>query len=349
MNIYMKIKGLFTFFTLTLFQFLNAQTYELHNSINFSDVNDGRNVPDGITWFKPSPLSYGIYRTTGVFEGPNYQQLKLAFLTGIIIDGGSEHSKSGTILQPNNGKVGIGVDTPTAKLEVRGNSAVYSDFASYSGTTVNGFLPNGKEPTLVISEKISGTMNWGVGGQFTYKGGLSFGRGGSGIYSVNPNPAGSSLYGDIRFHTTDWNGSDYTNFDRMVITLGGNVGIGTVSPLYKLDVCGTIRAQEVKVDLSGGCDFVFEDDYKLMDLNKLEEFVTRNKHLPEIASEKEMIANGLEMKEFQMKLLQKIEELTLYTIEQNKKLEIQNKKSEKQEKELKLMKQKIKRLESSRK
>ncbi|OHT46773.1 TMF family protein [Flavobacterium tructae] len=345
----MKIKGLFTFFTLTLFQFLTAQTYELHNSINFNDVNDGRNVPDGITWFKPDALRYGIYRTSGTWDAPNYQQLKLAFRTGIVIDGGYENPKSGTVIQPNDGKVGIGIDTPSAKFEVRGNSAVYSDFASYPGKTVNGFLPNGKEPTLVISEKISGTMNWGVGGQFTYKGGLSFGRGGSGIYSVNPNPAGSSLYGDIRFHTTDWNGSDYTNFDRMVITLGGNVGIGTVSPLYKLDVCGTIRAQEVKVDLSGGCDFVFEDDYKLMDLNKLEEFVTRNKHLPEIASEKEMIANGLEMKEFQMKLLQKIEELTLYTIEQNKKLEIQNKKSEKQEKELKLMKQKIKRLESSRK
>lgn len=345
----MKTKGLFTLFALTLFQFLTAQTYELHNSINFNDVDDGRNVPDGITWFKPNPLSYGIYRTSGPWNWTtNYQQLKLAFDTGIIIDGGFMHGKSGTSIQPNDGNVGIGTEVTTAKLEVRGNNAVYSDFASYSGKTVNSILPNKKEPTLIISEKISGTLPI-IGGQVTYKGGLSFGRGGSGIYSVNPNPAGSAYYGDIRFHTTDWNGSDYTNFDRMVITGGGLVGIGTISPAYKLDVCGTIRAKEIKVELSGGCDFVFEDDYKLMDLNKLEEFVTRNKHLPEIASEKEMIANGLEMKEFQMKLLQKIEELTLYTIEQNKKLEIQNKKSERQEKELKLMKQKIKKMESSRK
>ncbi|MNL04033.1 hypothetical protein D3C87_1245910 [compost metagenome] len=131
----------------------------------------------------------------------------------------------------------------------------------------------------------------------------------------------------------------------MVINQEGSVGIGTVSPVYKLDVCGTIRAKEIRVDMLGGCDFVFNDDYKLMDLNKLEEFVTRNKHLPQIASEKEMIANGLEMKEFQMKLLQKIEELTLYTIEQNKKLEKQNKKSEKQEQELKILKVKIKKME----
>lgn len=343
----MKIPKLLLFFTMTLAQLTTAQTYELHNSINFGDVNDGRDVPDGITWFKPAPSGYGIYRTSGAWTAPNFQQLKLSFNTGIIIDGGTGYPRSGTVIQPNDGKVGIGTITPSAKFEVAGNSAVYGDFASYSGKTVNGILPNGKEPTLVISEKTSGTLIPATAGQVTYRGGVSFGRGGPGIYSVNVNPAGSSIYGDLRFHTTDWNGSDYTNFDRMVITLGGNVGVGTINPAYKLDVCGTIRAKEVRVDMLGGCDFVFDDNYKLMDLNKLEEFVTRNKHLPEIAPEKEMIANGLEMKEFQMKLLQKIEELTLYTIEQNKKLEKQNKKNEKQEQELKILKAKMKKMESS--
>lgn len=102
--------------------------------------------------------------------------------------------------------------------------------------------------------------------------------------------------------------------------LDNNMGIGTNSPAYKLDVCGTIRAKEVKVDLLGGCDFVFEKDYKLLSLNELENFVTQNKHLPEIDSEKKMIENGLNMKDFQLKLLQKIEELTLYTIQQNKEI-----------------------------
>ena len=80
-----------------------------------------------------------------------------------------------------------------------------------------------------------------------------------------------------------------------------------------------------------------------MDLNKLEVFVKTNNHLPEIASEKEMLQNGINMKEFQLKLLQKIEELTLYTIEQNKKIiEL-----EKQNARIKILEEKIDKIMSS--
>jgi len=67
----------------------------------------------------------------------------------------------------------------------------------------------------------------------------------------------------------------------MSISNSGNVGIGTISPEYKLDVSGTIRAKEVKVDLKGA-DFVFEDDYDLIAINELEKFIDINKHLPEM-------------------------------------------------------------------
>jgi hypothetical protein len=137
------------------------------------------------------------------------------------------------------------------------------------------------------------------------------------------------------------NSASTPNWQKIVIPTG-SVGIGTTNPdsRFKLDVEGSIRATEVRVCLQGGCDFVFEKDYKLMNLNELEKFVTTKQHLPEIASEKEMIENGLNMKEFQMKLLQKVEELTLYVIEQNTK-------SEKQEQELKKLKAKIKKIEST--
>lgn len=99
---------------------------------------------------------------------------------------------------------------------------------------------------------------------------------------------------------------------------GGNVGIGTTDPKNKLSVNGTIWAKEVKVSLSDGADWVFEDDYELRSLEEVEEFVTENKHLPEIPSAENMRIYDLSLGEMNNKLLQKIEELTLYMIDLNK-------------------------------
>jgi hypothetical protein len=232
-----------------------------------------------------------------------------------------------------NGNVGIGNTNPSGKLEISGSSAIYSDFASYSGTTINSVLPNGKEPTLIVNENPKGTLQYAVGGQVTYRGGISFGRGGPGIYSINPNPAGSGYYGELRFHTTYWNGSDYNNADRMVIKLDGNVGIGTTNPTSKLTVAGNINSREVKVTVDAGADFVFEKDYDLPSLSSLDSFIKENKHLPEIASAKEMQENGINLSEMNIKLLQKMEEMTLYIIEQEKRINIQSSKIEILEKE----------------
>ncbi len=206
-------------------------------------------------------------------------------------------------------------------LWIKGKTAVYSDFVGYSGETL-GFLPNGKEPTLVITEDIVGTRESGVGGQLTYRGGLSFGRGGPGIYAVNMNPAGSSHYGEIRFHTTYWNGSQLANADRMVIKRNGNVGIGILTPGYKLDVNGSLNAQSLynsgQLEWS---DFVFAEDYALPSLVEVEQHIIEKGHLKDIPSEAEVLDEGYDLGNMDSKLLQKIEELTLYLIEQNKKIE----------------------------
>jgi len=104
------------------------------------------------------------------------------------------------------------------------------------------------------------------------------------------------------------------------VNFTGNVGIGHPNPTTKLDVKGTIRAEEVKVCLNQGCDFVFEEDYELMVLEELEKFIKTNKHLPEVAPAAIMEAEGINVSEMSAKLLQKIEELTLYILQQEKKM-----------------------------
>jgi hypothetical protein len=105
------------------------------------------------------------------------------------------------------------------------------------------------------------------------------------------------------------------------IASNGNVLIQTTNSLYALNVGGTIWSTEVKVCISG-CDFVFDKDYKLMPLKELENYLKLNHHLPGIASANEMESgDGVELGKMNNKLLQKVEELTLYTIQLEKRLD----------------------------
>lgn len=107
----------------------------------------------------------------------------------------------------------------------------------------------------------------------------------------------------------------------MQITQNGNVGIGTLTTdaTYLLSVKGKIRAEEIRVQ-TGWADFVFKPEYKLLSLSELESYIKENGHLPEIPSEQEVTENGVELGNISAKLLQKIEELTLYVIEQQKEI-----------------------------
>lgn len=106
-----------------------------------------------------------------------------------------------------------------------------------------------------------------------------------------------------------------------MITASGNFGIGTTDPKNKLSVNGTIWAKEVKVSLADAADWVFDKNYKLKPLADVEKYIYENKHLPEIPSAEEFRQNDMNVSEMSNKLLQKIEELTLYAIEQQKELD----------------------------
>jgi len=109
------------------------------------------------------------------------------------------------------------------------------------------------------------------------------------------------------------------------ITVSGKIGIGTSNPDSLLTVNGAIHAKDVVVDLNVPvADYVFSKNYVLMPLHKVEQYVKDNSHLPNIPSAEEVKQKGLNMGEMQNKLLQKVEELTLYVIEQQKKIEAQS-------------------------
>jgi trimeric autotransporter adhesin len=122
-------------------------------------------------------------------------------------------------------------------------------------------------------------------------------------------------------------------FDTSTSTANGKIYIGSTPDYtsttgnYKLFVEGGIMTEKVKVSLrstSNWADYVFEKDYNLKSLNEVEKFINKNKHLPGIPSAKELAENGIDVVEMQSKQMEKIEELTLYIIDQNKKLEQQN-------------------------
>ncbi len=109
--------------------------------------------------------------------------------------------------------------------------------------------------------------------------------------------------------------------DGITVGTGASIPVGST---YKMAIAGGIITEKVRVATNGTpfwADFVFDKNYQLRPLAELENFIKVNKHLPEIPSSAEVTKNGIDLAETQALLLQKIEELTLYVIKQNKKIE----------------------------
>lgn len=131
-------------------------------------------------------------------------------------------------------------------------------------------------------------------------------------------------YGDMEYISPNgghvfYTGTDQTN-PKFLIDPLGNVIIGNVSPAedFKLSVAGKIHAAEIQVDALPWPDYVFTPSYNLRTLTEVENFINQNNHLPDVPSETQVKEEGISLGEMNAILLQKIEELTLYMIEHEK-------------------------------
>lgn len=214
-------------------------------------------------------------------------------------------TQAGTILYPNSTtwNVGIGTSNPGAKLEVNGGGT-NTGMLLYSGGTSNyTFLAIGRATFEAMIAMSPGPGNFSPASQ----------AGDLVIRSEGKN---------ILF-TTD---SGSTN--QMYLKNGGWVGIGTVTPGQcgnsnvqpcLLTVNGAIGAKEIIVTNGITADYVFKPDYRLRPLTEVASFIQEHHHLPEIPSEAEVKENGISVGDMQVKLLAKVEELTLHLIQADEK------------------------------
>ncbi|MDJ0735224.1 MAG: hypothetical protein QNJ47_14365 [Nostocaceae cyanobacterium] len=205
------------------------------------------------------------------------------------------------VMRITNGNVGIGTTNPQAALEV-----IPSDYS---------------KPWLQLGRGGDAGRLW-----------VEYPQAGSG-YSLAPNlvmsdlddpprirfqQMGSQTEADPEFESWIGHGRGRSND---VAIMGGNVGIGTVNPQAKLDVNGDIKLKDWTLSVP---DYVFEKNYNLRNLDELQTYINSHKHLPEMPSAEKVSEEGVNLGEFCMSLLKKIEELSLYVLQQHEIIQGQN-------------------------
>jgi hypothetical protein len=204
------------------------------------------------------------------------------------------HSGQRLFTVKDNGNIGVGTTSPTTKFHIKDTGGA------------NGILLDSPSPDFYMQTGVA-HVNWRIAAQEDISNGFTIGSG----------------------TTADVNALDDTYTSHFTVLHSGNVGVGTTTPDSKLSVNGKIHAKEVKVDLVGWPDYVFAPEYQLPTLKEVEKHIKEKGHLPNIPNAKDVEKNGVLLGEMNKNLLLKIEELTLYAIQQQKEINLLKKENKK--------------------
>jgi len=207
------------------------------------------------------------------------------------------------------GSIGIGNNNPTAKLSVYKSQSLGSAIRNSSLlTTISGSAAGGnnfQENTWLVRNSAGTTWE-----TTRLHNGISI----DGEFLLPQVNSRTWWERDPSSDIQSWGSAANT-----YLTINkGDVSIGTTNAQgYKLAVNGKIRAKEIKVEAENWPDYVFSKDYNLTTLSEIKRYIELNHHLPEIPSAKEVATDGIHLGELNKALTKKIEELTLYIIEQD--------------------------------
>ncbi len=213
---------------------------------------------------------------------------------------------------------------PAAEIGISGTVACYIGYNRTTSTYIPSYMAggNGTVFTNLLLNEVG--LGIGVGTSGSYAGKLSVYDAANGKSTITLQSASNTRFWiqeESNIMRIGGRGTAAPASGAINVTSTGLVGIGTLAPQSELSVNGTITSKKVKVLSTGWADYVFRSDYRLPTLQEVEQHIRENGHLKDIPSEKEVEKEGVELGEMNKKLLAKVEELTLYLIEQNKKLE----------------------------
>ncbi len=210
----------------------------------------------------------------------------------------------------NAQNVGIGTTNPIDQLDVNGHARLnYTLHVDASGST--GFVAS--KVNLYSHDDYRGAGIYSLGQSFDW-------------FWGNPYTDHDDAFILSRAVAGTGEGTAQKSNALLFVSGDGKVGIGTIAPTEQLQVegnavvVGVLSCRKIKVTTTGFPDYVFDDDYDLKSLSEVEEFINKNKHLPGVPSEKEVIAEGMDLKELTIVQQEKIEELFLHLIAAEKKM-----------------------------